>query len=317
MQAGQPVDAGNVPRLRVATELGAEDAARVLALAEAAAEADGAQPLGEHVVLHLRHGGDHSVHLLAEDASGDLLGYAHLDLAEPGEGPAAELAVSPGARGRGVGAQLLGALVDRAAEHSGALRLWAHGDAAPATRLATAHGFTRIRRLWQMRRSLYAPLPAVDLPEGVHLRPFDRERDARAWLALNALAFADLPDQGTWTEADLAGRVAEPWFDPAGFLLASTVEGQLVGFHWTKVHAHAGGSVHQHDPIGEVYVVGVDPAHRGRGLGRALTLAGLHHLRRAGLGAAMLYVDSDNAAAISLYRSLGFAVWDSDTLFGR
>ena len=317
MQAGQPPTDDDLPRFRVATELGPDDVARVLALADAAAEVDGAQPLGEHVVLHLRHGGDHSVHVLAEDRAGALLGYAHLDLADPGEGPAAELAVSPGARGRGVGARLLGELVDLASEHSGALRLWAHGNAGPATRLATAHGFTRIRRLWQMRRSLYAPLPPVDLAEGVHLRPFDRQRDTRAWLDLNARAFADLPDQGTWTEADLARRVAEPWFDSAGFLLASTADEQLVGFHWTKVHAHVSGSVHQHDPIGEVYVVGVDPAHRGRGLGRALTLAGLHHLRRAGLGSAMLYVDSDNTAAIALYRSLGFAVWDSDTLFGR
>ena len=163
-----------------------------------------------------------------------------------------------------------------------------------------------------------------------------RERDIVEWLALNAAAFTDLPDQGGWTRADLEQRMAEPWFDPDGFLLAEAADGRLVGFHWTKVHSHGHGhhhlddathshagegsalpSGHAHEPIGEVYVVGVDPGMRGQGLGRSLTLAGLHHLRHQGLSAALLYVDADNEAAISLYRALGFAPWDSDTLFRR
>ena len=45
--------------------------------------------------------------------------------------------------------------------------------------------------------------------------------------------------------------------------------GALLGFHWTKVHSA---------DLGEVYVVGVDPAAQGRGLGATLTLVGLHHL---------------------------------------
>ena len=312
-----PEETPTGPRLRVAEHLSDGDVRRVLALAEAAAQADGTHPLREHAMLHLRHGADHALHVLAEDpATGALLGYAHLDVADSGEGPSAELAVGPAARGQGVGTLLLAELVGLADALPGSLRLWAHGTEAPATRLAVAHGFTRIRRLWQMRRSLFAPLPTAAVPAGVTLRTFDPDRDATPWLDLNARAFAHLPDQGGWTAEDLARRLAEPWFDPAGFLLASDPEGSLVGFHWTKVHAHLAGG-HQHDPIGEVYVVGVDPRLRGHGLGRALTLAGLHHLRHQGLPSAMLYVDADNAAAIALYRSLGFAVWDSDTLFGR
>ncbi len=324
------------PPIRVTTRLTDQEIRAALALADESARVDGAYPLSEHVVLHLRHGGGESLHLLAEQPGAhDLLGYAHLDVNDAAEGPAAELAVSPSARRRGLGGTLLEELVRQAEPHPGRMRLWAHGADAAANHLAAAHGFHRVRRLWQLRRSLFAPLDPVELPPGITLRCFDAERDIPDWLALNAAAFTDLPDQGGWTREDLEQRMAESWFDPDGFLMAEAPDGRLVGFHWTKVHSHGhghhhldeathlhadGGAAaagHAHEPIGEVYVVGVDPAMRGQGLGRGLTLAGLHHLRHRGLSTAMLYVDADNTGAISLYRALGFAPWDSDTLFRR
>jgi mycothiol synthase len=324
-------------RIRVTSRLTGDEIRAALALADESARVDGAYPLSEHVVLHLRHGGGDSLHLLAEqDGAPGLLGYAHLDISDASEGPSAELAVSPSARRRGLGGMLVDELVREAERHPGRLRLWAHGADAAANELAASHGFHRVRRLWQLRRSLFAPLDAIELPPGITLRSFDAHRDIDDWLALNAAAFTELPDQGGWTRADLEQRMSEPWFDPDGFLIAEASDGRLVGFHWTKVHSHGHGhphlddtthshagdgravaSGHAHEPIGEVYVVGVDPSMRGRGLGRSLTLAGLHHLRHQGLSAALLYVDADNAAAISLYQALGFAPWDSDTLFRR
>lgn len=320
-------------RIRVTPHLTDHEIRAALALAEDSARVDGAYPLSEHVVLHLRHGDSSSLHLLAEQpGTPRLLGYAHLDVSDAAEGPSAELAVSPTARRRGVGGMLVEELVAQSVAHPGGLRLWAHGADAAANELASAHGFRRVRRLWQLRRSLFAPLDPVEMPAGITLRSFDAQRDIPGWLALNSAAFTDLPDQGGWTREDLERRMAEPWFDPDGFLMAEAADGRLVGFHWTKVHSHGHGHHppgrdphdprgHQphgvHEPIGEVYVVGVEPGMRGRGLGRCLTLAGLHHLRRQGLAAALLYVDADNARAISLYQGLGFAAWDSDTLFRR
>ncbi|HEV7207476.1 MAG TPA: mycothiol synthase, partial [Mycobacteriales bacterium] len=196
-------------------------------------------------------------------------------------------------------------------------RLWAHGHHPAAQALAHHAGFARTRVLWQMRRSLLAPVPAPRWPAGVTVRTFDVGQDEPAWIACNARAFARHPEQGGWTIQDLLLREAEPWFDPAGFFLAER-DGRLAGFHWTKIHgaeARHGPAGHEHPAIGEVYVVGVDPSAQGTGLGAALTLRGLQHLRAEGLTQVLLYVDEDNPRAVALYERLGFTKWDSDITY--
>lgn len=285
----------------------------VITLIEHVTSADGLHPLSEHVYLHLRHGGDDGGrHLLVRDDSSVIVGYAHLDCTDMVQGPSAELAVEPAARREGVGRLIINTLLELTDGQG--LRLWAHGEQAAAARLARSMGFENTRVLWQMRRSLFAPLSDADLPEGCTIRAFEPGVDDDAWLRVNARAFAELPDQGGWTLDDLHRRMAEPWFSAAGFLILEC-DGKVVGFHWTKVHGRRSGGGHDHDAIGEVYVVGVDPDHAGRGLGRALTLAGLHHLRGLGLSQAMLYVDASNTAAIRLYEGLGFSRWDTDVLY--
>ncbi|MDQ7906671.1 mycothiol synthase [Phytohabitans sp. ZYX-F-186] len=303
-------------------QLTGEEVREVLALAQAAGDTDGAYPLSEHVVLHLRHGGDApAVHLLARDHDGALAGYAHLDTTDEVEGAAAELVVHPLHRRHGLGRALVRAAMDVTdqTDPRGRLRLWAHGDHPSAGALALGLGFTRARVLLQMRRSLFAPLLEPRLPEGVALRPFRPGVDDEAWVAVNARAFADHPDQGRWTLRDLHLRMAEPWFDPDGFLLAVDArDRRLLGFHWTKVHGDLGHHhEHQHEPIGEVYVLGVDPDANGTGLGSALTVAGLRYLRGRGLDQAMLYVDESNVRAVALYSRLGFARWSTDVSYRR
>ena len=290
-------------------------AALVAGLAEAASRADGVAPLSEHALLHARRPDGSALDLVIEADDG-VLGYAHLDLAaDPETGDlSGELVVRPGNRRQGHGRALLAALARDGGGHG--IRLWAHGDLPAAAGFAAAGGLRRARSLWQMRRALGGPgavLPEPRFPPGVTVRAFVPGQDEDAWLAVNARAFAHHPEQGSWTMDDLRLREQEPWFDPNGFFLAER-DGRLVGFHWTKVHPPGAGAG---APIGEVYVVGVDPGEQGGGLGKALTLTGLAHLRRLGLAEVMLYVDEDNTAAVKMYTGLGFELWSTDVMYRR
>jgi mycothiol synthase len=300
-------------RIEAADRLTPAQIDAVRAVLTAATEADGTAPLSEHVFLHLTHGGDVAdVHLLAWHDS-TLAAYAHLDATDLVAGPSAELVVHPQHRRRGIGTQLVEELLRRS---GGRLRLWAHGLHPAAATLAHRLGFERSRVLWQMRRSLLTPLPEPGLPSDVTVRTFVVGEDEQRWLELNNRAFAAHPEQGRWTVRDVQQREAEDWFDPEGFFLAERGD-KLVAFHWTKVHGATAGRSHEHDPIGEVYVLGVDPEEAGAGLGQAMTVVGLRHLRDLGLREVMLYVDDDNASAVRLYERLGFTKWDKDVSFSR
>ncbi|QIK75205.1 mycothiol synthase [Nocardioides piscis] len=254
---------------------------RVSAIAAAAEAADGAAPLDEATWLWLRAGlGE------GESAAVDETGFLLR------RGSEVHLVVHPDHRGRGLGARRLAGV-------EGPAQAWSHGNHPAAARLAARFGFDRVRDLWVMRRAMSEPLPPGS---GVGIRPF-APGDEPELLRVNAAAFAAHPEQGALDVAGLAARMAEPWFDPAGLLVA--MDGpRMLGFHWTK----------QHSPeLGEVYVVGIDPAAQGRGLGSALTLAGLHHLAGLGVSETILYVEADNHVARSTYARLGFTHADTDT----
>lgn len=268
----------------------------VLALAAAAAEVDGGSALSEQFRLSVEaRDVDEVVHLMALEDD-EVVGYAQSRAGSDGESPSAELVVSPAARRRGVGTVLLAALPR-------GVRVWSHLDSPAASSFARARGLRPVRSLHRMgRRLAQGPgWPPASLPEAYAVRAFERGRDESEWLRVNAEAFADHPEQGSLTRADLDQRMAQPWFDPEGFILVveRAAPDRVVAFHWTKVDPPEGS-------VGEVYVVGVSPDHQGEGLGRAVTILGLDHLRDRGLEAVELYVDEDNAAAMHTYRALGF-----------
>jgi mycothiol synthase len=305
----------------VQKHLSPEDVDEVRELILEVTAADRTPPLSEHVMLHLPGGGDTDVRHLLVRRDGRLVGYAHLDVTDQVEGSSGELVVHPAYRNQGIGRALSTELMTQTPD--GRLRLWSHGEHPAAAKMALAGGFVKSRVLWQMRRPLTLPLPDVALPEGISVRTFVVGQDEADWTEVNNRAFAEHPDQGGWSAEEVMVREHEPWFDPKGFFLAFR-NGRLVGFHWTKVHGEhhhdAGDDPHAHHPhdlLGEVYVVGVDPSEQGRGLGPAMTLLGLHHLKDKGVPSVMLYVDETNTNAIRVYERLGFTRHATDVCFSR
>ncbi|MFD6297383.1 mycothiol synthase [Streptomyces sp. NPDC060235] len=286
------------------SELSPDQAVDVLRLLSEAALEDGQQAVSEQGRLQLKGGAREGVRHLLLTLGDELVGYGQLEDTDPVEAPAAELVVHPAHRGHGHGRALGTAMLNESGKR---LRVWAHGGHSAARHLAQVLGLTLFRELRQMRR----PLEGLDLadpklPEGVSVRAFVPGQDDTAWLAVNAAAFAHHPEQGSLTQRDLDDRIGETWFDPAGFFLAFRGD-ELVGFHWTKVHAEEG--------LGEVYVLGVRPGVQGGGLGKALTTIGLRHLAAQGLPTAMLYVDADNKPAVAVYERLGFVTHETDLMY--
>lgn len=299
---------GSVARIDVKRHFDPGEVQAVQALLDAAASADAHPALDEHTWLDLVQGGREGfAGLVAWDSGHDHpVGYAQVSRGK--DSWALEFVVDPHHRvpGSTIGLDLARAAADVIRDEGGGhLHLWVSQPRPEHDRVAAAIGLRPGRVLYQMRR----PLPVEASVRGaaeagvgpLETRAFRPGVDEEAWLEVNNRAFAWHPEQGGWDLDTIKAREDQPWFDPTGFLV-HTEGARIAGFCWTKVHAD------HEPPLGEIYVIAVDPDFAGQGLGRRLVLAGLDHLWRTGVGTGMLYADAGNAAAVKLYIDLGFVV---------
>ncbi|WP_193107318.1 mycothiol synthase [Brachybacterium sp. FME24] len=269
---------------------------------------DRISPLDEAARLALQ--GDSAQHLLleADAAPTQLLGYASVLADGTVQGM-----VHPDHRRSGHGTALLRAALELRPDAG----VWAHGAFDGSLAFLTGAGLRETRRLLTLHHELDVahPVPAIPASslEGLRLDAFDAERDADRWVEVNALAFAEHPEQGALTRADLDQRLAEPWFDPEDLLVALRDE-ELVGFVWVKREAtespDAAAASAGHDA--EIYVVATAPSVQGHGVAGHLLAATLNRLLQAGVPGVELYVEADNAPALRLYETWGFAVSGRD-----
>ena len=282
--------------------------ARIDRVAAAALQADGYDPLNEQARFDLRDSRRTAWMVTTPTPQGDV---ADVGLLVTGNGEL-DLVIDPAHRRRGHGAAALAHALQAEPAGQAPLTAWAHGDHPGARALAARFGFRAERTLLQLRRDLSGepgpePSDAADSaarPSG-SIDAFRPGTDDSEWVALNALVFAGHPEQGGISEADLADRCGEDWFDARDFLLARDEHGRLIGYNWLKVE----GS------LGEIYVIGVHPDAAGQGLGRTLMEAGLARLRSRGCDTAALYVEAESTGPVHLYRSLGFTDFTVDVQY--
>jgi mycothiol synthase len=191
------------------------------------------------------------------------------------------------------------ALLDLVLDARGAttsLDLWVHGVHARYEPSASIPA-EKVRTILRLQRPLQGA-PELTNNE-VQIRSFVQGDDEEAWLAVNAAAFVDHPEQGSIDRVELDRRMQLDWFDPTGFFLAEK-EGSLRGFCWTKIHRQSWGDV------GEIYAIGVHPDAAGQGLASLLLSRAFSWLSQEGLSTVMLYCEQDNLGARALYDKLGF-----------
>ena len=124
------------------------------------------------------------------------------------------VAVSPGARGKGLGTSLVAEAVRARPGHS----VWAFRTLPAARAIAAKLGLRPVRELLRMGR----PLPgitAVPAPPGYRILPFETA-DTEGVVEVNRVAFAHHPEQGRLTVDDFQALARQPWFDAAGLLVA-------------------------------------------------------------------------------------------------
>ncbi|MDO4911635.1 MAG: mycothiol synthase [Corynebacterium sp.] len=294
-----------------------------------ATRADGIPPLSEQFLLGLgdsRLGHTHFYHegaLAALAPSGDV-----------------ELVVDPARRREGLATMLMKEVEEAAGEQNP--KYWAHGNIPAAQALAAKRGLVKTRELFVMGRDV-SPAPTDDIAQfapGLVLLNLAQSKALYGedfvmenWLRVNNEAFDWHPEQGGWDRARLERALEAEWVDPNGIFLLWAAgqedsKPELLGFHWTKMEKATEEATEDSEntsaedtAAGEVYVVGLANAARGKGLGGPLTMAGVHYLeaklRARGGGRVVLYVEHDNVPAVRLYEQLGFSVIERHTVYSH
>lgn len=281
------------------------------------AAADGVYPFDEQTLLDIENPDAAAKYALIFRTLADageqfpaLLGVAAANL----RNNSMELAVHPSARRQGHGTALL-ALSKSIPDGT----IWAHGNLPSALAFVQANELEPARQLLVMGRKITAPLSQIsDVSQTNELPPSAGWRldtfqpaDLTELVALNARAFAEHPEQGQLTVADFEQRFRQKWFDPRLLFLlrsmksAAAERAKLGGFVWLKPSP---SSI-------ELYVLGIDPAEQGQGLGGYLIQVALQAAQENGYQEIVLYVDAGNYPAVHSYEKAGFAVQERHTAF--
>jgi mycothiol synthase len=216
-----------------------------------------------------------------------------------------DLTVHPAYRRRGHGRRLLSAGQRQAAAEGLSELILYVPEAGPGRDFAVATGMKYRSSLWRMDLPAATAVPAPAFPADFVTRAHGDWLPLPKYVALLNDAFASHPTPVSWTVDAIAHAQAQPGFDPSTSLLVCPAEtpDDPVGFARAVLGPPEEGVA---GPVGEVRVIGVLPAWRGRGLGRELLRWGVAHVREQGAVLVKLAVEAENELALALYERNGF-----------
>lgn len=211
--------------------------------------------------------------------------------------------IHPEHRRKGLATRLFDQAQQRASElKARAIRASIRQDNTTAKKTLLKLGFRRAREYFHLELET----AGSQLPEteglAVSLRPL-QSHEAALLTELQNRCFTGAWEFNPNTVEEIARTINSPFCSPEDILLACDGD-RAIGYCWTMVLPAISGQPAR----GQILMLGIDPDYRGRGLGRAVLLAGLAHLANKGVQIIELTVDSENKAAFSMYKSLGFKV---------
>jgi mycothiol synthase len=232
----------------------------------------------------------------------------------------ASVVVEPAVWGHGIGEALLDWVESRhvslAAAHPTDRPRWLEievWDGDDELRAAVERaGYRSVRRFAEMARlRLDDELPDHPLPPGYRVQPVTRDQLRSVW-EMEVAAFREHWGEAEATETDYAAWADDPRLDPT-LIVVAAAGGEIASVVEIKLELLPDGSRR-----GLLDGVATHPAHRRRGLARALIGRSLRILREAGASGAYLGVDMENAnRALELYGSCGFAVASRGSSYRR
>ncbi len=301
----QPADRGPAP-IRTLTPADIPAVAALINAADAVDGADEATSVREFELWVSRQTEPHN-HFVAGKPGGEIVGYADVHHQPGDDGARGWVVVAPPWRGQGIGTALADCVRGRARRMG---VLWI--DFAVDKRLIQANawiahlGYEPVRRYTRLRLDATVVVPAASLPPGLRLRTFQPATDEAAVHGILNASFADHRNANAVTTEQMSDNLRRPGFDPAGLFLAEDVEGEVMGLCWCYINPDE--QTRRCEQTGWINDLGVDPAYRRMGLGRALLTHSIGWLRSRGVDCVELWMDSSNREAGPLYAATGFRI---------
>ena len=243
--------------------------------------------------------------LFVAEESGKMIGYVDVTAELKIGRVVLSCPVYPEDRRKGVATKLIDHAISRAKELK-ARRVHVNipEENMSARKLFTKMGFRFIRRFLELRLDL----SEVHVPNADRIGPRCRNLkrgEEDKLVQIQNRSFADTWGFNPNTLEEIVYRTGLPNCAPEDIILACD-EDTVIGYCWTKTYV--GKNKATRGGKGRISMLGVDPDHRGKGIGKEVLLAGLSYLKSKGLGFVELTVDSKNKAARALYRPAGFQI---------